>query len=313
MITIQEMLGTDSIAGSRLTINSNFLLVENEINDLENTFNINVVTGAMDISSATSGQLKVKAFYANQAMFPSSGTPTISLYGTGASAGNAVFSGTVSTSQFISSGTGTFNQIVASGPSSFSNTVNFSGNATFGSNIINGPTGSYIEQNSKGASGSTNAFVAPANGGGGITGTFSNPYPMTFTESVIFADCGYVSSASADSANQTGFYFYVCTGTSTPTTLPSIPQGYRITIINTDSAAGLIGTGITGPGGGSYYTGFSTGNGQYATQGITVPATMAYKTSLVLQWENRIGKGSSTQNGSWVVVASSGFTASDMY
>ena len=36
-ITITEILGTDSISGSRLTINANFLLLENAYNDLENT------------------------------------------------------------------------------------------------------------------------------------------------------------------------------------------------------------------------------------------------------------------------------------
>ena len=39
-VTITEILGTDSISGSRLTINSNFLLLENAYNDLENTFNM---------------------------------------------------------------------------------------------------------------------------------------------------------------------------------------------------------------------------------------------------------------------------------
>ena len=34
-ITITEILGTDSISGSRLTINANFLLLENAYNDLE--------------------------------------------------------------------------------------------------------------------------------------------------------------------------------------------------------------------------------------------------------------------------------------
>jgi hypothetical protein len=34
-VTITEILGTDSISGSRLTINANFLLLENAYNDLE--------------------------------------------------------------------------------------------------------------------------------------------------------------------------------------------------------------------------------------------------------------------------------------
>ena len=64
----------------------------------------------MDISQATSGQFKAKTVYANQAAFPASGSPTVNIYGTGASAGNASFSGAVSASQLTLSATGTFNQ-----------------------------------------------------------------------------------------------------------------------------------------------------------------------------------------------------------
>ena len=308
MITIQEILGTDSIAASRLTINSNFLLLENEINDLESTFNINVVTGAIDVSQATSGQIKAKALYVNQATFPASGTPTINIYGTGASAGNASFSGTISGANLNVSGTGTFNKINASGPSTFGSTVDFSGDVTAEANLILGLTGSFVDKNAIGASGPTNAFLSPAVGGGGVTGTFSNPYPLSFTESLIYADCGYVSSASADSSNKTGFFFYIATGSATPSTLPLTPQGLRITVINSNSNDGLIGTGITGPGGGVYYTGFSTGNGQYNSAGISIGSGLAYKSSMTIQWENRVGKGSSTQNGSWVVVSSTNMT-----
>lgn len=313
MITIQEILGTDSIAASRLTINSNFLLVENEINDLENTFNINVVTGSMDISQATSGQLKVKTFYANQATFPSSGTSTVNIFGTGASAGNASFSGIVSSSQISVSGTGSFNQINASGPAVFGSTGRFDGDVTFNSSFILGPTGSYIDTNATGASGATNAFLSPANGGGGITGTYSNPYVMTFDESVIFANCGYVSGATGDASNQTGFYFRVATGSAGSTTPPAVPQGFRVTVINTSQNPGLIATGVTGPVGDTYYTGFNITKGQYNINGINIPTTQAYKASVTLQWENRIGKGDTSQNGSWVVISTGGLSGGDLY
>jgi hypothetical protein len=309
MITIQEILGTDSIAASRLTINSNFLLVENEINDLENTFNINVVTGALDISQATSGQLKAKAFYANQAAFPASGTPTVNIYGTGASAGNATFSGIVSAAQLSISATGSFNQVNASGPAVFGSTVRIDGDTTSNASFINGPTGSFIEKNATGASGSTNAFLTPGNGGGGITGTYSNPYALTFDESVIYANCANVSSAGADSANQTGFFFKVnASGTAPSGTPPSVPQGFRLTIINTSSAEGRIATGVTGSGD-QYYTGFNQSNGGWSGNYLRVPDSAPYRTSVTLQWENRIGKGAGSQNGSWVVVSSSGFDA----
>lgn len=315
MITIQEILGTDSIAASRLTINSNFLLVENEINDLENVFNINVVTGAMDISQATSGQLKAKTFYANQAAFPASGTPTVNIYGTGASAGNASFSGTVSSSQLVLSATGTFNQINASGPAVFGSTARLDGAVTFNSSVTNGPTGTYIEKNATGASGATNAFISPANGGGGITGTFSSPYALSLSESVVYVDAGYVSSASGDSGFTSGFYFYVATGTAPSGTPPAIPQGFRLTLVNTNSSGGKIATGITGPTGSTYYTGFNTlaNGGAWATKAILVPSSLPYKSSVTLQWENRIGKGGTTQNGSWVVISSGGYTGTDFY
>lgn len=312
MITIQEILGTDSIAASRLTINSNFLLVENEINDLENTFNINVVTGSMDISQATSGQLKAKTFFANQATFPASGTATVNIYGTGASAGNASFSGTVSSGQISVSGTGSFNQINASGAAVFSSTGRFDGDVTFNDAIIQGSTGTYIDKNATGASGATNAFLSPANGGGGITGTFSNPYVMNFEESVVFANCGYVSSATADASNQTGFYFRVATGSAGSSNPPSVPQGFRFTIINTSSSPGLIATGVTGPVGDTYYTGFNLPKAQYGSS-ISIPTTQAYKASATLQWENRIGKGDAQQNGSWVVISTGGLAGTDFY
>jgi hypothetical protein len=311
MITIQEILGTDSIAASRLTINSNFLLVENEINDLENTFNINVVTGAMDISQATSGQLKAKTIYANQAAFPASGTPTVNIYGTGASAGNAAFSGIVSASQLSASTLGTFNQINASGAAVFGSTVRIDGDITSNGSLINGPTGSFVEKNATGASGATNAFITPASGGGGIIGTYSNPYALTFDESVVYANCANVSSAGADSANKTGFFFYVATGTAPSGTPPSVPQGFRLTIINTNSAEGRIAAGVTGPAP-QYYTGFNQSNGGWSGNYLRVPDSAPYRTSVTLQWENRIGKGAASQNGSWVVVSSAGFdTVSD--
>jgi len=303
MITIQEILGTDSIAGSRLTINSNFLLVENELNDFENTFNINVVTGSMDVSQATNGQVKTKSFYSNQVTLPSSGTSTINLYGTGASAGSASFSGTVSSTQLAISGTGAFNNINATGPAVFGSTGQFAGDVTFSSAIISGPTGSHQEKNSAGASGPTNAFAVPSSGGGGIIGTIDNPYSLTFTESVIYADCGNVS------AGATGFYFSVVAGDG-GAVAPSVPQGFRLTIINTNAVAGKIATGVVSATN-TYYTGFNTSVASYNSE-ITVPAGLPYKTSITLQWENRINKTGGSQRGSWVVISSTGFEAGDI-
>ena len=235
----------------------------------------------------------------------------MNIYGTGASAGNASFSGTVAASQLTLSSTGSFNQVNASGPAVFGATGTFNGAVVFNSTVTNGPTGSFIEKNSRGASGSTNAFLSPSNGGGGVTGTYSNPYPLTFNESVIYANCAYTSTDSGDAGFTQGFFFYAATGDGGTAAL--VPQGYRLTIVNTSLNSGMIATGVTGPGGSTYYTGFSTGNGLYQPAGITTPASIPYKNRLTLQWENRIGKESTTQKGSWVVISNSGFVASDFF
>jgi hypothetical protein len=307
MITIQELLSTSSVAGDRLTINANFLLIENEINDLEDTFNINTVTGAMDISTASSGQLKAKTGYFNSILLPSTGTPSVSIYGTGASAGNASFSGTVSTLNLASSGTGTFNNFSATGPSAFSGDVTVSAVLTSQDEFQNGPTGFFTDKNTKSASG-TSPFATVASGGGGITGTYTTPYQVTGTESVIYANCSYVSGAPGDSSNATGFFIQASSASGGATS--GIPAGFKLTIINTGATGGKIGTGITGPATGTYYyTGFSTTNGSYSGTGIVLPSGYPYKSALTLMWEPRIGGGSATQKGSWVVLSSSNITS----
>lgn len=306
MITITELLGSNSVAGDRLTINANFLLIENEINDLENTFNINTVTGAMDISTASSGQFKAKSGYFNTIVLPSSGTSSISMYGTGASAGNASFSGTLSTTNVASSGTGTFNILNATGPATFSATGTFSGPLISNASFTNGPTGTNVESNTASASGSGAPFLGVNLGGGGVTGTFSSPYVLSGQESVVYANCSFVSGATADASNATGFFFQVAGASGA--TASVLPSGYKITIVHTGASAGIIGTGITGPNTtGYYYTGFNTSAGQYQTAGITVPAK-PYKASVNLMWEPRIAQTSSTMKGSWVVLGSSSIT-----
>ena len=308
MITIQELLSTSSVAGDRLTINANFLLIENEINDLEDTFNINTVTGAMDISAASSGQLKAKSGYFNSILLPTSGSPAISMYGTGASAGNATFSGTISSLNVTSSGTGTFNVLAVTGTSSFGATAAFSGVTISYSELQNGPTGIFTDKNTKSASGSS-PFAAVSSGGGGITGTYTNPYQVTGTESVIYANCCYASTSPGDSSNATGFFMQVSPASGSATS--GVPAGFKLTIVNTGGTiAGKIATGITGPGTGTYYyTGFNTSFASYSGTGIVLPASFPYKSSVTLMWEPRIGAGSSTQKGSWVVLSSSNITS----
>ena len=307
-ITITEILGTDSISGSRLTINANFLLLENAYNDLENTFNINVLTGSLDVSSATNGQIKAKSLLANSLVMPASGSPTIQLYGTGASGGYIIASSTVV------GATGIFSNVLQSNTLSASGSATFGATATFNS-VLNvegrmsiGASGNFVNTNRKATVGSSTAF--PSAPGAGVTGTYSTPYQLTLTENVIYIQSGYVSTAPADAGFTTGFFFYATTGAGA--TASSIPAGYTVTLIDTtpSGTTGKIATGVTGPAP-YYYTGFSTGDGDYTglPSNIIQTSPNPYKSSITIMWEPRIDQSGAIQKGSWVVVNSTpGFT-----
>ena len=302
-ITITEILGTDSISGSRLTINANFLLLENAYNDLEDTFNINVLTGSMDVSTASSGQIKAKSLMANSLVMPSSGSPTIQVYGTGASAGFMVASSTIASATGIFSNTLQVNSMSASGAATFGATATFSNVINIDGRMTVGASGNFVNTNRKASVGSTTAF--PNAPGAGVTGTYSNPYQLTLTENVIYVQSDFASTAPADASNATGFFFYATTGAGA--TASDIPAGYTVTLIDTATTAGKIATGVTGPSP-YYYTGFSTGDGSYSSPSVLTSGN-PYKTSLTLMWEPRIGQSSTSQKGSWVVVNSTpGFT-----
>lgn len=302
-ITITEILGTDSISGSRLTINANFLLLENAYNDLENTFNINVLTGSLDVSTATSGQIKAKSLLANSLVMPSSGSPTIQIYGTGASGGFIVASSTVA------GATGIFSNVLQANTLSASGTATFGATATFNS-VLNvegrmtiGASGNFVNTNRKATVGSSTAF--PPSPGAGVTGTYSTPYQLTLTENVIYIQSDYNSVAPGDAAAPNGFFFYATTGAGA--TASDIPAGYTVTLVDTATSVGLIATGVTGPGT-YYYTGFSTGDGDYTDPFIQTSGN-PYKSSITIMWEPRIDQSASSQKGSWVVVNSTpGFT-----
>ena len=302
-ITITEILGTDSISGSRLTINANFLLLENAYNDLENTFNINVLTGSMDVSSASSGQIKSKSLLTNSLVMPASGSPTIQIYGTGASGGSIVFTNTVAGATGIFSNVLQVNTLSASGAATFGATATFQSVLNLDGRMTIGASGNFVNTNRKATVGSTTAF--PSAPGAGVTGTYSSPYQLNLTENVIYIQSDFVSGATADASNATGFFFYAATGTGA--TASSIPAGYTVTLVDTATSAGTISTGVTGPSP-YYYTGFSTGDGSYSDPTIQTPGNQ-YKSSITLMWEPRIDQSSSTQKGSWVVINSTtGFT-----
>jgi len=302
-VTITEILGTDSISGSRLTLNANFLLLENAYNDLESTFNINVLTGSMDISSASSGQIKAKSLLANSLVMPSSGSPTIQMYGTGASGGSIVFSNTVAGATGIFSNVLQANTFSASGSSTFGATATFQSVLNLDGRMTVGASGNFVNTNRKATVGSTTAF--PSAPGAGVTGTYSNPYQLTLTENVIYIQSDYVSSATGDASNATGFFFYATTGAGA--TASGIPAGYTVTLVDTATTAGVIATGVTGPSP-YYYTGFSTGDASYSDPNIQTPGN-PYKSSITLIWEPRIDQGAVSQKGSWIIVSdTSGFT-----
>jgi hypothetical protein len=98
----------------------------------------------------------------------------------------------------------------------------------------------------------------------------------------------------------------VCDGVGAGATLPAIPQGTRLTIVNTSSYAATtrIYTGVTGTAS-TYYTGFNTDTNyaRYSTTGITITSLRPYRSSITLQWEQRIASGQATQNGSWIVLS----------
>lgn len=289
-VTITEILGTDSISGSRLTINANFLLLENAYNDLENTFNINVLTGSMDVSTASGGQIKAKSMLTNSMVMPSSGSPTIQIYGTGASAGFIVASSTVASATGIFSNVLQTNVLNASGAATFGATATFQGQVNNQGSFVMGASGNFINTNRKASVGPTTSFPTPP--GAGVTGTFTNPYVPTLTESVVYIDSSYVSGSTS------GFFFYA--NPLLGATASAIPAGFTLTLIDVAAVPGIIATGVTG----AFYTGF---NGTYYTTspGIQTPG-VPYVSSLTLMWEPRVNQSGLTEKGSWVVVNSVG-------
>jgi len=297
-VNINEILGSDSVSGSRVTINSNFLVLQNWINGYVNVFGIDTVNGILDLSSASTGRVQAKIGRFDSISLPSTGTATASIN----SAGNASFA-SVQTTTFTASGAVVASSTVTFGSASVftsNGTATFNGSLTANSSLNLGAQGHIVSQNTTYRSGATagTAFPSNAAGGGGVYSSVNSPYAITGLEDVIYAECG-----------PTGFYMKVVDGTSpVGGTLPAIPQGTRITIVNTSGTTGYIHTGVTGST--SYYTGFNTNAsyGGFDAGGLVVTSGKAYRSSVVLQWEPRVGQGQATQNGSWVVLGSTNIT-----
>jgi len=298
-VNITEMLGSDSISGSRVTINSNFLILQNWINGYVQVFGVDTTNGILDLTNSSIGKVSAKVGRFDSLSLPATGTPSTSFDSSGGASLVSLSSTNVTVSgSLISNGNITFGSgstFVAGGTSSFNGPLNVN------SSFYLGVQGHVISQNTTAATGLTagTSFPSTSSGGGGYsTPNSSSPYAITGLEDVIYADCG-----------PTGFFLKVVDGTSpVGGTLPNIPQGTRVTIVNTNSATGYIWTGLTGST--TYYTGFNTDStyGGYSSSGIEIPQNKAYRSSIVLQWEPRIGQGQATMNGSWVVIGSSNVT-----
>ena len=300
-VNITEILGTDSISGSRVTINSNFLILQNWVNGYITVFGIDTVNGILNLSGASTGKVQAKIGAFDSLSIPSTGVPTASVNNLGAASFVSVqstditASGAVVLNGIITLGTSSI--FVAGATSSFNGSLSANGSFTLGS------LGHIISSNTTYKTGLTagSAFDSSASGigGGGFVTSVNSPYAVTGLEDVIYANCG-----------PTGFFMKVVDGTSpVGGTLPNIPQGTRLTIVNTSASAGFIYTGVTGTSS-SYYTGFNTSAnyGGYASAGITVAASKAYRSSVTLQWESRVGQGQATENGSWIVLSASNVT-----
>ena len=288
-VNITEILGSDSISGSRVTINSNFLILQNWINGYVQVFGVDTTNGILDLTSASTGKVMAKIGRFNSLSLPATGTALTSFDSIG---GASLVS--VSSTNVTVSGALVANGSITLGISSFNGSL--SANAAF--NL--GVQGHTISQNTTVATGLTSGTAFPANtvGGGGRLTSLNSPYSITGLEDVIYAECG-----------PTGFYMQVVAGTSpVGGTLPNIPQGTRVTIVNTTAATGYISTGLTGST--TYYTGFNTDTsyGGYSSSGIVIPQNSSYRSSVTLQWEPRVGQGQATMNGSWVVIGSTNIT-----
>jgi len=263
------------------------LLLQNWINNYYTVFGLDTVNGIIDLTGASTGRISAKTGKFDSIIVPSGGTALAQINSSGAGSFASLSTTALSASGIITFGPGS--TLTQTGTSTFTGNTTLSGATTLNALTTLGPLGNFASQNSVGASGATagTAFPDSATGGGGGRGTsVSNPYFVTGLEDVIYAQCS------------SGFYLSVGT---TGATAANLPAGLRITIINTETSTGSILTGVQG----SNYTGFNTvvGYGQFPSTGITVDANRPYQSSVQLQWEPRVGKGTGSQEGSWVVLS----------
>lgn len=295
-ITITEILGSDSISGSRGTLNSNFTILQNWINSYSANFGLDLNNGVIDLTSQSTGKISAKIGAFNSINLPASGASKITLN----SAGTATFvSLNTATSTFSS--TASFNGNLNSNSVfnlGIGATGNFNGQVNLNSRTTLGPSSSLVNTSTVYDTGLTAGSAFPDNDsigfphGGGYVTTPSLPYVVTGTKNIIYADLGSTG----------GFNISVGDGS----TVSALPAGLTLTIVNTNGSGGTINTGVQG----SFYTGFNTNSSQggFATGGILASSGYAYRSSLTLMWEPRIDQSSGTEKGSWIVLNSTNLT-----
>ena len=294
-VTTTSILGSDSISASRITINSNFLILDNWVNGFVSTFGIDTNNGILNLSAASTGSIYAKTGYFDQVQVPAVGSFLARILSSGA----ASFTG-VSTTTFTSSGLTTISgSLVQTGASTFGATAAFNSPVNINGSLILGSSGNLRSTNTTYVSGATAGQAFPASdtlGGGGLYTTVNAPYSIQGIEDVIYANCG-----------PTGFFMSVVAGNGD--TAANIPAGYRIRIVNTSGSTGYIYTGATGTTS-TYYTGFNTSSsyGNYPAGGIVVNQNSQYQASVHLQWEPRIAQGQASQQGSWIVLSGTNVT-----
>jgi hypothetical protein len=62
MVVITQILGTDSVSASRVIFNANFNALKAEVDNIESVFGMSLVTGNLDMSANTGGEIKANKF-----------------------------------------------------------------------------------------------------------------------------------------------------------------------------------------------------------------------------------------------------------
>ena len=181
-VSTTSILGSDSISASRITINSNFLLLQNWINQYVDVFEIDSVNGILDLSAASTGRISAKTGKFDQIIVPVGGTALAQINSNGSSQFVSVASTTLT-----ASGASIFNgTLTSNGTVTLSSTTNLFGSTSLNKafNILLG--GHFVGQNTI-HSGATagQPFAQPSSGGGGRSSSLSVPYDILGTEDVI--------------------------------------------------------------------------------------------------------------------------------